>query len=439
MKRIFIITLIFSLSLSVAQEESKTGWSFGALPAIAYDSDAGWTYGALGNIYNYGDGAYYPDYLYSIYAEISRTTKGGGINKLFFDSKYLLPADIRITSELSLLTESTLPFYGFNGYEAQYNPSYEISDTTDENYDANLYRTRVYYRHRRDMTKFTADFLKNMGDMPIKGVVGLSYINVDVGPVNIEDINKGNTEDLLPDSVNTLYDNYVVYGLISSDEMDGGKANYLKFGLVYDTRDQEANPMKGMWTEILLMAYPSFLGNESAYTLATMTHRQYFTMKKDILSIATRFAVQQVISGNIPFYNMPYLQSSFKPQEGLGGSKTVRGLLKNRVVGDGFALFNLEARWKFLRTKVAGQNLYLAFNGFVDGGYVYDNHPYDNASYYHIYSDGSEMEKEALHLSYGGGFRVALNQNFIVAADMGFAKDERDGNSGLYIGLGYLF
>jgi hypothetical protein len=42
-------------------------------------------------------------------------------------------------------------------------------------------------------------------------------------------------------------------------------------------------------------------------------------------------------------------------------------------------------------------------------------------------------------MSYGGGFRIALNENFIISVDYGMAKDELDGNSGLYIGLGYLY
>jgi hypothetical protein len=32
-----------------------------------------------------------------------------------------------------------------------------------------------------------------------------------------------------------------------------------------------------------------------------------------------------------------------------------------------------------------------------------------------------------------------MNQNFIIAVDYGIAADERDGDSGLYIGLNYLF
>ena len=46
---------------------------------------------------------------------------------------------------------------------------------------------------------------------------------------------------------------------------------------------------------------------------------------------------------------------------------------------------------------------------------------------------------ESLHVSYGLGIRVAMNQNFIIAIDYGRATDERDGTSGFYVGLNYLF
>ena len=46
---------------------------------------------------------------------------------------------------------------------------------------------------------------------------------------------------------------------------------------------------------------------------------------------------------------------------------------------------------------------------------------------------------ETLHVSAGGGLRIGLNDNFIVAFDYGKAFDERDGNDGFYAGIGYLF
>ena len=103
--------LLFTLStMSYAQEDKedkkksedtekiKTGWTFGLLPAVAFDTDLGFKYGGLINFYNFGDGSTYPDYLQSIYLEISRTTKGSGVNQLFFDSEHMFPKKkIRVT------------------------------------------------------------------------------------------------------------------------------------------------------------------------------------------------------------------------------------------------------------------------------------------------------------------------------------------------------
>ena len=63
-------------------DKIKKGWNFGALPAIAYDTDIGFKYGALVNLFNYGDGKQYPKYLHSLYFEWSHTTKGSGTTSL---------------------------------------------------------------------------------------------------------------------------------------------------------------------------------------------------------------------------------------------------------------------------------------------------------------------------------------------------------------------
>ena len=129
LKRSFLTTLFLFVTVIglLAQDEQapepkriKTGWTFGALPAVSYDTDLGFQYGALVNFFYYGDGKTYPKYLHSLYGEVSRYTKGSGINRFFYDSEHLIPG-IRITSDLSYLTEKALDFYGFNGYDAVFN------------------------------------------------------------------------------------------------------------------------------------------------------------------------------------------------------------------------------------------------------------------------------------------------------------------------------
>ncbi|MDD4190099.1 MAG: hypothetical protein PHI28_02120 [Mangrovibacterium sp.] len=40
---------------------------------------------------------------------------------------------------------------------------------------------------------------------------------------------------------------------------------------------------------------------------------------------------------------------------------------------------------------------------------------------------------------YGAGLRIVMNENFVVAFDYGMASDSRDGATGFYMGLNYLF
>ncbi|NHZ87381.1 MAG: BamA/TamA family outer membrane protein [Planctomycetia bacterium] len=428
LNKILVVVFVIALSMGVAvgQDNNPTDWNIGGVPAIAYNSDTGFLYGAILDIYNYGDGSVYPDYIHTTRLTWTRTTKGSGENAIFFDSKYLLPYDVRITAEAAYLTERALQFYGFNGDN---NPAYE-------NEDDDAYKSRIYYRHDRSITRLTTDLQKNIFIPNLRGIFGIAYFKTKIATVDTAKLNDGkDAADRLP-PIDILYDVYKESGAINTDEALGGNTNYIKLGLVYDSRDNEPNPMSGIWTEALITTIPSGLGNDFSYTLFTGTHRQYFTIIPNDLSVAVRLGYQSVISGKIPipFFMLPFYQSSYRTTEGLGGSKSLRGILKNRIVGNSIGFGNLEVRWKFLRTKLMGQNLYLALNGFMDAGKVLSE--YGNAEYQKLNPFDDE---QGLHISYGGGFRIALNENFIVAVDYGMAKDAFDGNSGLYIGLGYLY
>ena len=444
-KNILLIFMLLSmLSILQAQEEEKsaakrikTGWTFGALPAISYDTDLGFQYGALVNFYYYGDGKTYPKYLHSLYAEVSRYTKGSGINRFFYDSEHLIPG-IRITSDLSYLTEKALDFYGFNGYDAVFNEDWSNDESDD-------YITRMFYRHERKMFRFMTDFQGKFSYKPLRWVAGFGVLHNKVAPVDLERLNKGkDEEDKLPD-VPGLYDKYVSWGIIKEDEKEGGWSNYLKLGLVFDTRDFEPNPMKGIWSEVVLFAAPGFLGNgDYGFAKISATHRQYFTLVKDRLSFVYRLNYQGTIGGDVPFYMQPYMINSFSNSsntDGLGGSNTLRGVMRNRVVGDGFAFGNAEFRWKFFKTVLWKQNIYLGLNAFADAGMVLQKIDLDlskvpdNVGLQNYFL----TDEESLHTTYGAGLRIVMNENFIVAVDYGRPFDKRDGGGGIYIGLNYLF
>jgi hypothetical protein len=431
------LTLAYASSFSqdsIQQKETKTGWNFGALPTITYNSDLGLQYGALVNLFHYGDGSVYPEYYHSLYAEVSRFTKGSGIYRFFYDSKYLIP-NIRLTTDLSYLPDQALDFYGFNGFQTVYNKNWEDDEHAD-------YKSRMFYKHKRNIFRTKIDFQGKTGIKNINWAAGLNLLNYEVATVDLERLNKGKSDDeALPD-IATLYDNYVSWGIIDPKEEKGGFFTSLKGGFVYDSRDNEPNPMKGIWSEAVL--FQSF-GEEYTFTKIALTHRQYFTLIKNNLSFAYRLGYQGIIAGTAPFYMLPYMVSSYSNSsntDGLGGSKTVRGMIRNRVVGNSVAYGNMELRWKFTHFKWINQNFYLALNPFVDLGQVIDERPVDwnNIDFgTELASDYFNDGKDNVHITYGCGFRIAMNQNFIIAADVGFPADEQDGNMGIYIGLNYLF
>jgi outer membrane protein assembly factor BamA len=451
-KRILLIIAasLIVASFAVAQSEDgaqkaekvKTGWNFGGLPVVSFDSDLGFQYGALLNLFNYGDGSMYPDFKHNLYLEWSRFTKGSGINRIFFDSKTLIPG-IRFTTDLSYLTDKTYDFYGFNGYESQYNATWA-------NDEANDYMSRVFYKYDRKLFRYTVDL---QGKLPIEKfgwAAGVGFLNYKINPVDIDKLNEGKDENLLPDTL-TLYQHFINWGLIGDEEKNGDFVSYVKAGIVYDTRDNEPNPNRGMWTEAVFAYAPSFMGIGKKYEHLkfTLTHRQYFTLVPERLSFAYRLAFQSTILGECPFYLQPNITTLIlrgSTSEGLGGGKSLRGVIRNRVIGDAIAYANLELRWKFVKFQFINQNFYLSLNGFVDGGQVITPIKFSmvnvNPSEVGVGITQGEIfstDKESLHMSYGAGLRIVMNRNFIIAVDHGRPFDERDGASGTYIGLNFLF
>ena len=155
--------------------------------------------------------------------------------------------------------------------------------------------------------------------------------------------------------------------------------------------------------------------------------------------------MQTTVSGHAPFYIQNLIITSMlrgATEEGLGGVRNLRGTPRNRVVGDGVAYANFELRWKFYRTRIFKQNFYFGLNTFLDAGQVIKKLEIEEQVKTLNLADKEDyfgFGSESLHLSYGLGLRIAMNQNFILAIDYGRAVDKRDGNSGFYVGLNYLF
>lgn len=438
---------IDSLNNSEAEKTKvKEGWKTGIpIPTISFDQDVGFQYGLALDLFDYGKPGIYPLYKHKFYFEWSRTTKGSGINRVYYDSEHLIPK-IRLTADISYLTEQTLQFFGFNGFDAIYNASWE--NDADPSY-----KSRVFYRHDRKIFRILANFQGDLirGNDKLNWIAGVTFFDTTVGSVDIERLNSGkDEEDKLPE-VDGLYDKYVDWGVIKPEEKNGNMTTYLKVGLVFDTRDFEFFPAKGIWSEATFSYAPKFLGDKNfSYSKLTLIHRHYISLGTKDLVFAYRLGYQATLSGEVPFHIQPHIVPTFMTaatSQGLGGAKTLRGIMRNRVVGDGIFLGNVELRWKFLKTKLGKADFYLGTNVFFDVGRVlneidvdYDylngpNSPMGDDRFEDYFAPGSEK----MHPSAGAGLKIGYNENQIISVDYGVALDENDGKSGLYIRFFWLF
>jgi outer membrane protein assembly factor BamA len=454
MKRTLSVFLILMIALSVSGQENekkeKTGWRFaGALPATTYDSNLGFQYGALVEFRNYGNPSVYPESLDHTYTEISHYTKGSGIFRMMYESYHLIPG-VHSTTDLSYLPDAATDFYGFNGYESVFNADWMKYDK--ETGPAEPYKTTMFYRLRRNQFRFKNDFQGKLSGDHIKWSAGFSLNKFFVGSVNIDKLNKGRDVKLPQvDVVPGLYELYRdSLGLISANEADGGWVNTLKVGLEWDSRNTRTNPMKGIWTEMGIEVAPGFLGNDWAFAKFYITHRQYFTLIEDDLAFVYRLNYQTTLGGEVPFFYRSQVITSMltgATNEGLGGSSTLRGVLRNRVIGDGVAYGNFEFRWKPIHFRLFNQDSYLGLDFFYDLGMVTkkvelpDNlkATFNDKMENYTYSDFFNIGGEKLHQSAGISIMPVWGQNFVIAIDIGKAFNAQDGNIGFSIGLNYLF
>lgn len=446
MKKTIVITLMLAFVLSAtAQEETRhvrQGWTFGVLPSVAFDADLGFQYGALTNIYYFGDGSTYPEYLHSFYAEAAYTTKHFGIFRTSYDSKYLIP-NHRLSIDLTYLPDQMCDFYGFNGYQSDYNAAYS-------NQDDPAYISRAYYKYRRDLFRFSAD-LQGTISKPWYWNAGVGLLHFGVGPVDIDRLNSytKKEENKLPDTV-TLFDYYVQDGYISASEANGGFHPYLHGGVTYDTRDRLQNPTRGIHTDAFLTYYMG-LGNMSDYgnLKFNFNFRHYQSLYTDRIILAWRVGTQLTLAGDCPFYLNTYLNQLYMQRvvyEGLGGANSVRGIMRNRILAPGVAFANIELRTRVASLKVGKNMFYLGLVPFLDAGMVVqpyrpvcqDPHLSGPTADDGFFGDHGVYRP---HLGGGIGLKVAMNDNFVLSVDWATAFDKQDNGkfSNLYIKMGYMF
>lgn len=377
---------------AAGQEAPRTGWELAGVPALNYDADEGFGYGAILELYDHGGGDHRP-YRFTVQPTLLLTTGGRRDFTLFFDAPGLLPGGWRVDAYLGSERQLAAPYYG-TGNATLVDPGRSRSEADP-----------YFYRFGRERRQAQASAQRSLRGTPLRLLLGAGLLHTRV--------------DAVPrDSGTTLLELELGPG-----DPPASRSHFLRAGLVWDTRDRETGPSRGSWSELLVQRADRRLGSTHDYTRWTLTDRRYLSLGSPRLVAANRLVLQGV-HGSAPFHELTTVQTSFKPQEGLGGAKTVRGLPKNRFVGEGLFLWNAELRWRAADFHALGRPAHLVLTGFVDSGRVWGGpvHP-------------GEIVSE-LHHGWGGGTRLGIGENFVVAVDVGHSAEAA---APVYVGLGYLF
>jgi len=365
------------------------GWDIAGVPALNFDADEGFGFGAALELYNYGPGV--QPYRFTIQPTVLITTEGRRDITVFFDAPTVLPGGWRVSAFAGREQQLAQPYYGI-GNSTPYDPLLEQAPNS------------YFYRFGRERLRASADFQHRIGNSSGRLLVGGGFARSKI--------------DLTPhDSGTTL-----LAAQMNGQAPAPDRANYVRAGLLWDTRDREIGPSSGTWAEALVQRVSKELGSTEEFTRWTATVRQYVPVASRLI-FAQRLVAQE-IDGDAPFNELATIQSSFKQGEGLGGSSSIRGIPKDRYIGKALMLSNSELRWRAADLSVLGRRSFIALTGFVDAGRVWP----DRLRIDQAFDD--------LHVGYGGGVRVGVGPSFIVATDVGHSNES---TAAVYIGLGWMY
>lgn len=209
-------------------------------------------------------------------------------------------------------------------------------------------------------------------------------------------------------------------GLVSG--LDGGWISILQTALIYDTRDFEPDPTKGIYFEIANEFSSPIIGSQFTFNKLFL-QAKYF--KKIPIGSRTvfgaRVGVGNIFGKNAPFFEFQDQWSPDGSINSLGGKQSLRGFRANRFLARSVAFANFELRARVAELSLGKQNFSFAIAPFFDAGTVRDR--------------WQDLNFTNIKTSYGAGARIAWNQSTIISFDYGISKEDKL----FYIGIGQAF
>jgi len=204
--------------------------------------------------------------------------------------------------------------------------------------------------------------------------------------------------------------------------LQGGVVSILQQSLIYDTRDFEPDPTRGVYFEIANELSLPAIGSQFLFDKLFLQARVYKKLPFGPRTVfAARIGAGNIFGDNAPFFEFQDQWSPDGSINALGGARSLRGYVANRFLGRAVAFANAELRVRLGEKVIAGQRFGLNVVPFVDVGTVRDQ--------------WAKLNLDKLRWSYGIGLRLAWNQSTIISFDIG----KSDEGQLIFLGIGQPF
>lgn len=395
---------------SLELNEKREGTYVTGIPDISSDPINGFGYGAEGSIIFNGKKNNpffeYTPYLTKLDVALFNTSKQQREIILTLDKPYAFHTKWRLRGEIAYEINPNLLYFGVTdntlntlGDLSKKDhvplPTYNGDNYSDyENTLTNKYVNYNEYTKEEYILNISGEY--SLFDSKMRVLLGFEAAGLNITTEN--------------DSISRIKNDQKNNGLLGV-----GKSNiiFIQSGLVYDTRDFEPDPNRGIFAEITNEFSNQAIGSDYSMDKLFVHVKGYQRLlakyfKK--LIFASRLGIGYTY-GNSPFFEYQDEWSSEGSIEGLGGPHTIRGYKQSRFLDRGMYFFNTELRVRFAQFNILRQNISLGAVPFFDMGSVFEK-------------TNQIFRSNRIRYSEGLGLRIGWNLSTILRFDYAVSQED---------------
>jgi hypothetical protein len=366
-------------ALTAVSDDDKVGTETGILPLVGGDTDNGFGLGAIGSIANF-DGLSLP-YKWQLQFATFIATKSSPLSPSYEDAfvnliiPQLLEGRLRLEIRPSFTHETALRYYGLGN-------NVMAPQQTDPTRD-------FYSRLHPQLQILTRWKLDEDSRWSVLAASQYLYNRISFDPSSTLAMDPG------------------AYAVGVSEPHSVLR---IETGIVYDSRDNEIAPNRGMFHSFEIRMSPH-LGDAFPYQYeqADLQFRFYQTVSpRNVLAFRL---VGDGLLGHVPFYEL----ARYEDTSAIGGSLAVRGVPGYEFYGKVKVFENVELRTRITRFKLWDRKFKFGIATFFDAGRLWSDFRNVRPDL-----DGTGL---GLHFGTGMGIRLQQGRAFLVRADIAYSPD----------------